>query len=259
MPSGKLIVVGCGIELGRHVTARTLSEIQAADTVFVLADAFAQQWLRSIRPDCQSLSHCYGEAKDRRQTYAEMEAEILSAVRAGQHVCTVFYGHPGVFAQVPHNAIRIARSEGFPARMEAGISSEACLYADLGLDPGASGVQSLEATRFLISEYAINSAALLILWQVALSGNLDCIGFEPNPARLSILVDKLQRWYPADTPVILYEAAQVPVQRHRADRLALYELPRADYREHTTLVIPPLRDPPQDDETLARLTELGKI
>jgi hypothetical protein len=256
MTSGRLVVVGCGIELGRHITQRALSEIQSANIVYMLADAFAQQWLQSIRPDCRSLSHFYGDDKDRRQTYAEMEAEILNAVRAGQHVCTVFYGHPGVFAQVPHNAIRIARKEGFYARMEAGISADACLYADLGLDPGESGVQSLEATRFLISEYAINPSALLILWQVALSGNLDCIGFEPAPARLEILVGKLQRWYPPDTEVILYEAAQLPVQRYRADRLALEALPEARYREHTTLVIPPVSDPPHDEDTLARLEEL---
>jgi precorrin-6B methylase 1 len=256
MSAGKLVVVGCGIELGRHMTPRALSEIQSADIVFMLADAFAQQWLQSIRPDCRSLATFYGDDKDRRQTYAEMESEILDAVRAGQHVCTVFYGHPGVFAQVPHNAIRIARKEGFSARMEAGISADACLYADLGLDPGESGVQSLEATRFLISEYAINPSALLILWQVALSGNLDCIGFEPVPARLEILVDKLQRWYPPDTEVILYEAAQLPVQRYRADRLALSDLPGARYREHTTLVIPPASAPPDDQETLARLRAL---
>ena len=257
MATGSLVVVGCGIELGRHITQRALSEIQAADTVYMLADAFAQQWLLSVRADCRSLSGFYGDSKDRRTTYQEMEAEILASVRAGQHVCAVFYGHPGVFAQVPHNAIRIARSEGYPARMEAGISAEACLYADLGLDPGEHGVQSYEATRFLITEYAINPAALLILWQVALSGNLDCIGFEPNPARLEILVNKLERWYPLDTPVILYEAAQLPVQRFRADRLPLCKLPQAHYREYTTLVIPPIIDQPHDESILAQLAALA--
>lgn len=257
MAAGSLVVIGCGIELGRHITQRALSEIRAADTVYMLADAFAQQWLLSLRPDCRSLAGFYGDTKDRRTTYSEMEAEILDSVRAGQHVCAVFYGHPGVFAQVPHNAIRIARDEGYSARMEAGISAEACLYADLGLDPGEHGVQSYEATRFLITQYAINPAVLLILWQVALSGNLDCIGFEPNPARLEILVNKLECWYPPDTPIILYEAAQLPVQRFRAEHLPLRELPRARYREYTTLIIPPTIDQAQDEDTLARLAALA--
>ena len=259
MAGGKLVVVGCGIELGRHITERALSEIRAADRVYMLADAFAQQWLLSIRPDARSLAYLYGDNKDRRQTYAQMEAEILSAVRTGQHVCAVFYGHPGVFAQVPHNTIQIARREGRSARMEAGISAEACLYADLGLDPGDHGVQACEATLFLISKYSINPAALLILWQVALSGNLDCVGFESDPARLRILVDKLTAWYEADTPIILYEAAQLPVQHYRADVMPLHRLPKARLKEYTTLVIPPSVKQTRDEETLARLAALAEL
>jgi precorrin-6B methylase 1 len=253
---GQLIVVGCGIALGRHVSERTLSEIRLADHVLVLADAFALDWLKTVRPDCTSLTGYYGESKDRRQTYREMEAVILASVRAGKRVCAVFYGHPGVFAQVSHAAIATARKEGYPARMEPGISAGACLYADLGMDPGEAGVQSCEATRFLISRWPVNPAALLILWQVALTGNLDCIGFKPDRRRLQLLVDKLQRWYLPDAPVILYEAAQLPVESFRAERLPLAELSRAGFKEYTTLVIPPVFASDPDKEILARISSL---
>src|SRR3546814_6212654 len=76
----------------------------------------------------------------------------MAQVRAGKQVCAVFYGHPGVFADVPHRVVRKAREEGIPARMEPGISAEACLYADLNLDPGQRGVQSMEATHFLVHD-----------------------------------------------------------------------------------------------------------
>src|SRR3546814_12671609 len=39
-------------------------------------------------------------------------------------------------ALVPHKAIAQARAEGLEAHMEAGVSAEDCLYADLGIDPG---------------------------------------------------------------------------------------------------------------------------
>ena len=55
-----------------------------------------------------------------------------------------------------------------------------------------------------------------------------------------MLVERLMRWYPSDHPVILYEAAQLPVQDFRAEQLTLRELPEAQYEEFTTLVIPPL-------------------
>lgn len=238
---GTLIVVGCGIELGRHVCERAISEIRSAETVFALADAFALGWLNSIRPDWNNLGELYGNRKDRRETYREMEAALIDPVREGQRVCAVFYGHPGVFAQVPHNAVCQVRCEGGTARMEPGISAEACLYADLGLDPGHRGVQSFEATQFLAYRHRIDPCSLVLLWQVALAGNLACTGFEPRPDRLRILVDKLCNWYAPETEVILYEAARLPIENFRAEPMTLADLPRAAYREHTTLVIPPAR------------------
>jgi len=236
--SGRLIIVGCGIQLGRHVSQRCVSEIDAADVVFGLTDAWAAEWLRSLRPDCRDLTRFYGEDKDRRVTYREMVACMLDPVRRGLRVCAVFYGHPGVFAQVSHHALREAGAEGHRVRMEPGISAEDCLYADLGLDPGEHGVQQYEATQFLVCDRPLDPAALVILWQVALTGNVDCIGFAPHPARLALLVEKLRRWYRPDHEVILYEAAQVAIQAHRAERIALAGLSGARLREHTTLVIP---------------------
>jgi precorrin-6B methylase 1 len=253
MKPGRLVVVGTGIQLGRHVTERALSEVRHADVVFCLADSFALATIRELRPDTIGLHGYYGETKDRRLTYREMEAAILKAVYAGQNVCAVFYGHPGVFADVPHGVMRKARERGYAVRMEPGISAEACLYADLGIDPGKRGVQSCEATRFLVYDHRADASMLLILWQVALTGDLSCVGFETRPDRLKVLVDKLSRWYPADTEAILYEAAQLPIQPFRAERLPLTELPEAAFREYTTLVIPPVEPMTPDRESLAAL------
>ncbi|MDT8409220.1 MAG: SAM-dependent methyltransferase [Wenzhouxiangellaceae bacterium] len=250
---GALIVVGCGIQMGRHVSERCVSEIRLADAVVGLVDAFSARWLADLRPDFENLGRFYGDDKDRRESYREMQDAVLAPVRAGKRVCAVFYGHPGVFAQVPHVAIATARAEGFEARMEPGISAEACLYADLGLDPGARGVQSFEATQFLINRRRIDPSAMLILWQVALAGKLDCIGFEPEPARLRVLVEKLRHWYEPDTEVILYEAAQLVIEDFRAERLPLRALPDAAFKEYTTLVIEPAAELEADTDILKRL------
>ena len=236
-----LVVVGSGIQMSRHAADRTLSEIRAAQVVLCLVDPLARAQIQALRPDAIDLSPFYASGKDRRQTYREMEAAIMAEVRAGKRVCAVFYGHPGVFADVPHAVIRKARAEGISARMEPGISAEACLYADLGIDPGRSGVLSLEATHFLIYQHTLDTSAHLLLWQVALSGDLSCSRFHAEPEGLRELVKKLARWYPFGHEVILYEAAVMPIQTHRAERLALRDLPTASYQEFTTLVIPPLQ------------------
>lgn len=247
-PAAGLVVVGSGIQFGRHVSERCLSEIREAQVVFCLADPFALAMIHGLRPDVINLGAHYAPGKDRRQTYREIDAAIMAEVRAGKQVCAVFYGHPGVFADVPHEVIRKARAEGIPARMEPGISAEACLYADLGIDPGRRGVQSMEATHFLVYDRQPDTAGLVLLWQVALSGDLSCSRLHAERDGVQALVEKLLRWYPPDHEVILYEAARLPIETPRADRLALCGLSAARYEEYTTLVIPPLdelRDDPQ--------------
>ncbi len=142
---------------------------------------------------------------------------------------------------MPHRVIRKTRAAGLPARMEPGISAEACLYADLGLDPGQRGVQSLEATHFLCFERQLDPQGLVLLWQVALAGDWSCRRLHAEREGLEALVTKLLRWYPPDHEVILYEAAQLPIQSYRAKSLCLRDLPQARYEEFTTLVIPPLQ------------------
>lgn len=235
---------------------RALGEIDRADRLLVLADPFAFDWIRTRHPDAVNLADCYDDYTDRRDSYRRMVEQIVEPARAGRRVCAVFYGHPGIFAQVPHTAIEQARAAGLRAVMEPGISAEACLYADLGIDPGERGVQSHEATRFLAYRYQLDPAALVLLWQVALAGNLACVGFEPEPGRLQVLVDKLLQWYRPDTPVILYEAARLPIEDFRAEHLALADLPHARYEEHTTLVVPPAQEAERDERWIARLEAL---
>ncbi|MBJ6979376.1 MULTISPECIES: diguanylate cyclase [unclassified Luteimonas] len=242
-PRGSLVVVGSGIQFGRHASERTLSEIREAEVVFCLVDPFALGMILGFRPDAVNLGMHYAPGKDRRETYREIDAAIMAEVEAGRQVCAVFYGHPGVFADVPHAVVRKTRELGLPARMEPGISAEACLYADLGVDPGLRGVQSLEATHFLIHEREPDTAALVLLWQVTLAGDLSCTRLHAEPEGLEALVAKLLRWYPADHEVVLYEAAQLPIDAPRIERLPLSGLPTAHYEEYTTLVIPPLRVP----------------
>lgn len=249
-PGGGLVVVGSGIDFGRHISERCLSEIREADVVLCLVDPFSLGMIRDFRPDAIHLGVHYADGKDRRDTYREMDAAIMEQVRTGKRVCAVFYGHPGVFADVPHGVVRKARAEGFPARMEPGISAEACLYADLGIDPGRYGVQSMEATQFMVYERIPDNAGLVLLWQVALAGDLTCTRFHAEPGGLQDLVDRLLRWYPPEHEVILYEAARLPIEAPRADHLRLRDLPRAHYQEYTTLVIPPLRPAAREPGTV---------
>lgn len=254
---GSLACVGLGMMLGAHLGPRARSHIEQADVVFVAAsDALVELWVQQMRPDARSLQPYYAEGKSRRETYAQMVDAMLAEVRAGRRVCGAFYGHPGVFAQVPHDAIARARAEGFDAVMEPGVSAEDCLYADLALDPGRAGCQHYEASQFLFYRRRIDPSACLVLWQVAHVGDRSLSRFATGEAHRRLLAERLQEDYPCSHEVIIYEAATSPIGAPRIERLRLDGLPQAEFRMHSTLVVPPAVRPAPDSLMLARLAQL---
>lgn len=257
--TGSLACVGIGIMLGSHITPLARSHIQTADVVFVaVSDGIVELWLKEMHADVRSLQPFYAEGKRRTQTYREMVDAMLSEVRAGKRVCAVFYGHPGVFAWAPHRAIKVAREEGYLAHMEPGISSEDCLYADLGIDPGSVGCQHFDTTQYMLYRRQVDPSAWLILWQVGLAGEQTGHRFATGAAHRQVLVDVLARDYPRDHEVIVYRAATLPTQVPRMERMPLERLVEADLDGADTLAIPPGRPLQADLEIQARLTALDE-
>lgn len=255
--NGRLACVGLGMMLGAHISPRARSHVTEADVVFVaVSDPLVELWIQGMHPDVRSLQPFYAEGKSRHDTYREMVEAMLSEVRAGKNVCGAFYGHPGVFAQVPHQAIEQARREGFEAHMEPGISAEDCLYADLGIDPGHVGCQHYEASQFMFYRRRIDPSAYLVLWQIGLAGDRSVRRFATGPEYRRVLVDLLATDYSADHGVIVYEAATLPIGSARIERMTLGELVHARLEAHSTLVIPPALPMQRNETVLRRLAGL---
>jgi hypothetical protein len=236
------------------VTPEAAAAIERADEVlYLVTQPLTAQWIERTNPRSRSLDGLYGPGKPRRETYAEMVEELLAPVRAGRNVCAAFYGHPGVFVDPGHEAIRRARAEGYRARMLPAVSALDCLVADLGIDPAATGLQSYEATDFVIRPRRPDTSAFLVLWQIGVVGEL---GYASAPRReyLALLADRLARAYPPGHEVIVYEASPYPLV---ADpfvlRLPFEELSDAHVPLLATLVVPPARKPRRDRALAARL------
>jgi precorrin-2 methylase len=249
---GQLVVVGTGIKLVAHTTLEALEWLERADVVFYAVNEPAtEKWLRRLNASSITLADCYASGKPRRQTYREMVERIMAAVRAGALVCTAFYGHPGVFAIPTHEAIRRARREGFRAQMLPGISTDGCLFADLGVDPARSGCQSFEATDFLAFKRRFDPTSALILWQAGVIGEASVGRRKARRERLELLAAVLRRHYGRQHPVVLYEAAQFPVSDPRITRTRVSALASATVRPITTLYIPP-KPPRRADAAIMR-------
>lgn len=240
--SGRLACVGLGMTLGSHLTPLARSHIEQADVVFAaLSDYVTELWLGDMHPDVRSLQPYYGKNKSRMITYREWVDVMMAEVRSGKRVCGVFYGHPGIFAWSPHEAIRVARGEGFEAYMEPGISAEDCLYADVGFDPGQLGCQHFEASQLLACEHRINPVGYLVLWQVGVVGDFSIKRSRVSREYCSLLVERLHEDYPLDHEIIAYRAATLPIERPEIRRLKLGELAEAGLTAEHTVVLPPSR------------------
>jgi uncharacterized protein YabN with tetrapyrrole methylase and pyrophosphatase domain len=255
---GSLHLVGTGFNVAGQMTPEALACVNSADLVYsLLGDPASKEWLRRIRPDAQSLIPLYAEGKPRLQTYAEMADEMLSPVREGITVCVALYGHPGVFVNPSHAAVRQAAQEGLSAKMYPGVSAESCLFADLGVDPVARGCQSFEATDFLVRNRVIDTASSLILWQI---GSVGVSTYYKkafwSQDGLEILVDRMLEEFPPDHKVVIYEASPFPVCEPRIDTVQLKDLPTSDVSIISTLFVPPLLPAAVDEGMLGRLQDI---
>ena len=256
---GTLSCVGIGITLGSHLTPLARDCIESADVVFMaVSDGIVELWLKQMHPDVRSLQRYYREGKSRARTYRQMVEAMLREVRAGKNVCAAFYGHPGIFAWATHEAIGVARGEGYAARMEPGISAEDCLYADLGIDPGSVGCQHYEASQLLFYRRRIDPAAYLVLWQVGVVGDRSLKRLSTGAEYRRLLLGVLAEHYSPRHRVILYRAATLPIYEPRIRRMPLGRLPQAAIDLADTLVVPPAVPLEVDVEMIARLRALDR-
>jgi len=256
---GSIVCVGIGMTLGSHISPLARNYIEQADIVFSLvSDGLVEQWIEGMNQDVRSLQPHYHEGTSRIVTYKNMVQEIIKEVEKGHRVVGAFYGHPGVFACVPHLAIEQAKSLGYFAQMEPGISAEDCLFADLGIDPGEYGCAQFESSQFMFYKRRIDPSAYLILWQIGIAGDTSLAKFSTGADYRQVLVEILQENYPLTHQVILYEAPTLAIYQPRKSVINLSELLTAQINPHSTLVIPPSEKLSINEAILQRLDSIAR-
>ena len=254
MPKGSLVIVGTGIQLIRHTTIEARMFIKQADKVlFLVVDRVTEKWIKSLNKNSENLFDCYVEGKPRNHAYNRMVQRTLKYVRQGLSVCVVYYGHPGIFDNPSHESIKLARKEGYYARMMPGISAEDCLFADLGVDPGNYGCQSFEATDFLIRRRKFDSSSSLVLWQIGVIGEFTFKRNGYTNDGIGILTEVLEKYYEGDHQVIIYEASQYPIFDPSIQKMPLRNLPLGIITPISTLFVPPRETSTLDSRMLNRL------
>lgn len=245
--NGSLFIIGTGIKPIVDLSLGSEAHIKSADIVlYCVADPATEKRIHELNRNSISLYGLYDNGKPRDITYRQMRDQILNEVRADRRVCVAFYGHPGIFARAPHEAIRIARAEGFRAEMTPAVSAEDTLFADLGLDPSSHGVQSLDATDFLVHNRHLDTSFHVILWQPECVGDsgFNFGGYKRH--NFPILINSLFRYYAPDHPIVIYDASTFHHLPPQIRKKTISTISVGDLSGISTLYIPPTRAPSVD-------------
>jgi Tetrapyrrole (Corrin/Porphyrin) Methylases len=236
--AGRLVVVGSGMSVGQ-LTCESRSWIEQADRVlYGVADPAAINLIQRLNANTESLLTFYADGKPRADTYREMVNRIMECLRAQLAVCVVFYGHPGIFVFASHEAIRMARQEGYPATMHPAVSSLDCLVADLGIQISA-GFQMFGASDVVLNKRSLDVTCTVVIWQVGAvcDGSFRWTGYRaPNVPRL---VEALVSVYGPSHEGILYQAAMYGICQPFVRKLRLVDISGNMVNASTTLVLPP--------------------
>ena len=238
---GELVFVGTGFSLVTQTTPEALAAMRRADKLFhLVAEPAAAVWMNSLNPSAESLALHYREGKPRRDTYREIVDSVLADVRLGKKVCVALYGHPTVGCDPTQMLLAHGREEGFAVRILPGISSDACLYADLGIDPMEDGIQAYEASLFVQKRPRIDTRTPILLWQIGFIGE-SSIKFSgrANKPGVTALARRLTAYYGNDHKVALYQASWYPFLPSTITWTDVRSLPETATAAVATLFVPP--------------------
>ena len=208
MLKASCVIVGLGLDPAGQLTVEAAAWLKQVDHLFYLPSP-AGQWLANREP--RAIATTLTTALD----------HLLPLLAEGQTICLAVGGHPAMQPGL-QTVVQQIRQAGYKVWLTAAISVEDCLFADLGFDPGRGGCQSFTASHFLARQPRFDPRATLLLWGLS------------RPELLP-LTELLQHHYPADYPIILYEAGLRPEYR----QYPLNQLPTIEPTAQTVLCLRP--------------------
>lgn len=258
MKKGSLTIVGSGIKFASHMTIEAKAYLEHADLVLMMvSDPTTEEWIQSLNKNTIDLVKKFYKGSDKRTTiYSKIAKFIAGSTTEDKNVCAVFYGHPGVFVQVSHEAIKLTKEKGIPATLLPGISAEDCLYADLNIDPAKGGCQQYEVTQFLVEQPKFDTHASLILWQIGSLGQTHVVhgdSLQQSTNKLSVLKNYLLKFYPENHLITMYIAAIYPGEQPMIATMPLSDIELYQVTGDETMFVPYYGKGSVDKEMLSKL------
>ncbi|HAT2053601.1 SAM-dependent methyltransferase [Legionella pneumophila] len=244
-----LALVGTGIKTIAHITEEAKGYICTCDKVLYLVnEPLLERYIHKLAKSSESLDAIYFNAKSRENAYKNVAQFIYGEIEDVDSLCVVIYGHPCVFA-TPGLLAFSGLSNNIKTVVCPGISAQDCLYADLRFDPASGGIQSFDATEYLLYDRSVDISSHVVVNQIGMVGNLGLPTNTVNFEAINFIKNKLIKLYKNGKKAIIYEAALYPGTHPKITEFELEQLDRQELTTLSTLYIPPdenLRMPSSD-------------
>jgi uncharacterized protein YabN with tetrapyrrole methylase and pyrophosphatase domain len=210
MPGTHIYSIGAGLRVRDHLSLEGLRALRASKLVLYFGELEGlAELLKEEGLEGRELSGAAHFGEPRKDTYARVAEDIISAARMAAPVAWVTQGHPSILDGVTAHLAGRAPQEGLGLRRIMGLSSVDAMLLDLELDVGQSGLQVFDATRVLLLKIAPNPRVPCLLLQVARAETgLNVLDARLRPAALTRLRDQLLQTYPESHPCFLVTSAR---------------------------------------------------
>lgn len=252
-----IYIVGLGIVGTRQITKEVEEAMRKSERVFILyyQKVMHDYIANELGTPVTDLHEEYEEGLDRSKTYRKMADRVMNAAtKATTPITLALYGHPTIFVSPTRLIQEEAPKKGLRVKVLPGISSIDCIFAEIGFDPGNSGIQMYEATDFLVRHYTPDQTIPLFLWQVGAIESGLYTSKPSKPERFIRLRQKLQTFYPEDHILYLLRTATYPFTRsdQRAFLLRDFEKQSQHVNPIHTLYVPPVKEKTVKDVELSQ-------
>lgn len=232
-------LVGTGIKTIAHITEEAKGYISTCDKVIYLVnEPLLERYIRKLAKSSESLDEIYFNSKSRESAYNNIAQYIYSAIEDVRSLCVVIYGHPCVFATPGLLALSML-DDSIKTVVCPGISTQDCLYADSRFDPASGGIQSFDATEYLLYDKVVDPSSHVVIYQIGMVGNLGLPTNKINFEALNFIKKKLIELYKKEKKAVIYEAALYPGTHPKISEFDLEQLDRQELTTLSTLYIPP--------------------
>jgi len=231
-----LALVGTGIKTVSHLTEEAKGYICNCDKVLYLVnEPLLEIYIKKLAKLSETLETVYFKSELREKVYNNIAKKIHKELEKFDSICVVIYGHPCFFSTPGLLALSYLENSIKTVVCPA-ISAQDCLYADLRFDPASGGMQTFDATEYLLYDKLIDTSSHIVIYQISMVGNLCLPTSKVNMEAIIFIKKKLLNIYGKGKKAFIYESALYPRNNPTIIEFYLDDLDKQKFYRHRRII-----------------------